>query len=136
VNSALSLRWVVSAERQQVGFASATSHKYGPRVVRTRMREFGTDLWIAAAAQALVGWLVLIAVLLLGARPLGWLLCAAAVLLLMLALLTAVMRRLAGRQALAYERCVLAFVSIMLEWPLLAVATLVVVGVAGVGHWG
>jgi hypothetical protein len=30
---------------------------------------------------------------------------------------------------------VLAFASIMLEWPVLAAATLVVLSFAGVGHW-
>jgi hypothetical protein len=99
------------------------------------MREIRTDLWVPAAAQALIGWLFLVVVLLLGARPLGWLLCAAAVLVLMLALLTALKRRAAGKRALAYEQCVLAFVSIMLEWPVLAILTLVVLSYAGVGHW-
>ena len=104
-------------------------------MVRERMREIRTELWIPAAGQALICWLLLVAVLLLGARPVGWLLCAAAVLVVMLALLTALIRRATGRQALAYEHCVAAFVSIMLEWPVLAIVTLVVLSFAGVGHW-
>jgi hypothetical protein len=40
-----------------------------------------------------------------------------------------------GKRALAYEQCVLAFVSIMFEWPVLAAATLIVLSLAGVGHW-
>jgi hypothetical protein len=109
--------------------------KYDRGVVRTRMREIRTDLWVPAATQALIGWLLLVVVLLLGARPVGWLLCAAAVLVLLLALLTALLRRVANERALAYERCVLAFASIMLEWPVLAAATLIVLSFAGVGHW-
>jgi hypothetical protein len=46
--------------------------KYDPRVVRTRIRETRTDLWIPAATQALIGWLLLVVVLLLGARPPCW----------------------------------------------------------------
>jgi hypothetical protein len=57
-----------------------------------------------------------------------------AVFVLLLALLTALKRRMAGKRPLAYEQCVLAFARIMLEWAVLAVATLVVLGLPGVGH--
>ena len=44
------------------------------------------------------------------------------------------MRRVAGKRGLAFERCALAFGSMMLEWPVLGAATLVVLSLAGVGH--
>jgi hypothetical protein len=75
--------------------------------------------------------------LLLGARPLGWIIGGGAAFTLLVALAQALRRRaLGGRvRPRPLEHLGLVLVSIALVWPVLLVATVVVLSYAGVIKW-
>jgi hypothetical protein len=93
-------------------------------------RRAGRRSWARAAAAALLGWLFVVLLLILGVRPLGWVLCGAAVSALALALLYARARRLNPFQVFAF-----AFACIMLEWPVLALLILLILSWTHVARW-
>lgn len=85
---------------------------------------------MVAAAAAFFGWLFAVLLLVLGVRPLGWVLCGAGLSALALAALYALWRRLRP-----FEVAGFAFACIMLEWPILALMTLLVLSWAHVANW-
>jgi len=93
-------------------------------------RLVGRRSWVVAAAAAFLGWLFAVLLLVLGVRPLGWALCGAAVSALALAALYALARRLRP-----FEVAGFAFACIMLEWPVLALVTLLILSLAHVAKW-
>jgi hypothetical protein len=91
--------------------------------------------WFVAGVEAFLGWLLAVAALVLGLRPLGWVLGGAAWLSLCTAPAHAIARRARGKRAQALERTALVFALIMLEWPVLSVATVIILSYAGVLRW-
>jgi hypothetical protein len=93
--------------------------------------------WLIAGAEALLGWSLAALALLLGARPLGWIIGGGAAFTLLMALAQALRRRaLGGRvRPRPLEHLGLVLVSIALVWPVLLVATVVVLSYAGVIKW-
>jgi hypothetical protein len=91
--------------------------------------------WVLAGFEALLGWLLAVVLLLLGARPLAWVLGATAGLVLILTVAHAFGRHMLGKRPQALERCGLALVCIALEWPILGIVTLVILSYAGVAKW-
>ena len=83
-----------------------------------------------AALAAFFGWLLCTLVLLVGARPLGWVASGSAVVTLVLASVYAHTRALK-----AVETASLTLAFVVVEWLLLAIPTLSVLSWLGVGHW-
>jgi len=82
-------------------------------------------IWGVPAIAATAGWLIAVLALIVGVRPLGWVLVGAAVATLLLA--TSFMR---GRARRHVERAGMTFACITLLWPILALVTLVIAGIA------
>jgi hypothetical protein len=93
------------------------------KVVRVRS-------WVVAAVAAFLGWPFAVLLLVVGARPLGWVLIAAAVATVAAATLYARPRSFRTVEVFGF-----AFACIMLEWPILALVTLLILSWAHVAKW-
>jgi hypothetical protein len=93
-------------------------------------RAVGFHSWLVAVVAAFVGWLLATLLLVIGARPLGWVVLGAAVVTLAAALLYARARALRPSEVAAFS-----FACILLSWPVLGFVTLLIVSWAGVAHW-
>jgi hypothetical protein len=93
-------------------------------------RVVGFRSWAVAGVAAFVGWLLAVLLLLVGLRPLGWVLLAAAV--TSLALVTLYARARAFRP---WEVFGFSFACIVLEWPVLGLVTLLILSWAHVTKW-
>lgn len=90
----------------------------------------GFRSWLVAAVAALLGWLLATLLLVVGARPLGWVVLGAAVVTLTGAMLYARVRRCALTEAAAFS-----FACMVLSWPVLGFVTLLILSWAGVAKW-
>ena len=88
----------------------------------------GFRMWCVAGVAAVLGWLLVVLLLVVGARPLGWVALLAAAVTLAAAMLYARIRALQASLVGAFS-----FAFMVLSWPLLGLVTLVVVGSAGGG---
>lgn len=86
--------------------------------------------WGVAAAAACLGWLLAVLLLVVGIRPLGWVLLGAADCTVALAALHA-----RARRSMALEAVGFTCACILLQWPVLGFATLYVPSAAGVLKW-
>lgn len=96
--------------------------------LETRVVGFGS--WLVAAVAAFLGWLLATLLLVIGARPLGWVVFGAAVVTLAAAMLYARVRALRPSEVAA-----LALACMVLLWPVLGFVTLLILSWAGVAHW-
>jgi hypothetical protein len=90
----------------------------------------GFQSLLAAAVAAFVGWLLATLLLVVGLRPLGWVLLAAAAVTLVAVMLYARVRALRPSEVAAFS-----FACMMLEWPILGFVTLLILSWAGVAKW-
>jgi hypothetical protein len=90
----------------------------------------GLRSWLVAAVAAFLGWLLATLMLVVGLRPLGWVLLAAAAVTLAVAMLYARVRALRPSELAAFL-----FACMMLEWPILGFVTLLILSWARVAKW-
>jgi hypothetical protein len=86
--------------------------------------------WSVATAAAVLGWLFAVLLLVVGVRPAGWVFLGAAMTALALVALYARVRRMRTFEVFGFT-CA----CITLEWPLLALATVVILSWAGALTW-
>ena len=94
------------------------------------MRRGAVRAWLVATAAAMLGWLVAVLLVVVGVRPAGWVFVGAAMTALALVSLYARVRRMRTFEIFGFT-CA----CITLEWPLLFLATLVVLSWAGGLKW-
>ena len=82
-------------------------------------------LWGVPAIAATAGWLIAVLALVVGVRPLGWVLVGAAV-----ATLVSAGSFLRGRPRGHVENAGMTFACIILLWPILALVTLAIASIA------
>ncbi len=91
---------------------------------------FGFRSWLVAAVAAVLGWLLATLLLIVGARPLGWVVLGAAVFTVAAAALYARARALRPSEVAAFS-----FAAMVLSWPVLGFVTLLILSWAGVAKW-
>jgi hypothetical protein len=95
------------------------------------MRPGALRAWLVATAAAVLGWLFGVLLLVVGVRPAGWVFLGAAMAALAVVALYARVRRMRTFEVFGFT-CA----CITLEWPLLYLLTLVMLGWTGVLKWG
>jgi len=94
-------------------------------------RVVGFHSWRAAAVAATLGWSLATLLLVVGVRPLGWVVLGTAALTLTAAMVYARASALRPSEVVGFS-----FACIVLAWPVLAFATLLILSWAGVAKWG
>jgi hypothetical protein len=97
---------------------------------RLEVRVSGVRSWLVAGIAAFLAWLLAVLLLVMGVRPLGWVLLGVAAFTLAVVMLYARARALRPSEVVAFS-----FACIVLEWPLLWFPTLVVLTWVGVAKW-
>jgi hypothetical protein len=94
------------------------------------MRPGALHAWMVATAAAVLGWMLAVLLVAVGVRPAGWVFLGAAMAALALVSLYARARRMRTFEIFGFT-CA----CITLEWPLLFLATLVILSWAGDLKW-
>lgn len=95
-----------------------------------RPKVVGLRSWLVAAVAAVLGWLLATLLLVVGARPLGWVVLGAALVTLAVVMLYARVRALRSSEVAAFL-----FACVLLSWPVLGLVTLLILSWAGVAKW-
>jgi hypothetical protein len=93
-------------------------------------RVVGFSSWLVAAVAAILGWLLATVLLIVGARPLGWVVLGSGVVTLAAATLYARVRGLR-----LFEVAAFSFACMVLAWPVVGFLSLFILSWAGVAKW-